>query len=331
MRRLKLAVTGTLGVLGRHLISRLDAEEACRRLVLLDLEPAAQPPKKARFYRVDLTEPRSSQRLADALERERVDAVVHLAFLQHPIRTAEYAHELEALGTLHLLNALTRHARSGAPVPLVVGSSTLVYGARPQNPGLLREDAPLAGRLDDPLIGEKITAERHAQAYQRATGAAVTILRMAPLLSPGSRTILGRYLSLPAAPTILGFNPMLQTLDPSDAVEALWRAIERAAELGGRGPLAIYNVCANGTLPLHAAIRLCGRPSVPLLRFAAGALVDALFRGGLGIAPSAHLDYLQYACVADGERAAAELGFAPRKSTRDCVNDLACTLLRDAA
>lgn len=331
MRRLKVAVTGTLGVLGRHLLRRLDAEDACRRVVLLDLVPPSQPFKKARYYRVDLTEPRSSERIAGALERERVDAVVHLAFLQHPVRNAAYAHELESLGTLHLLNALTRLARSGAPVHLLVGSSTLVYGARPENPGLLREDAPLAGRLDYALIGEKIAAERQVHAFHRKDGAAATILRTAPLLSPGLRTIVGRYLSLPAAPTILGFNPMIQTLDVSDAVEAVYRAIERAADVGGRGPLAVYNLCGSGALPLHAAIRLCGRRSIPLLRFAAAAMVDALFQAGLAMAPSPHLDYLQYGCVADGERAAAELGFVPRKSTRDCVNDLARTLLRDAA
>ncbi|MBI2964513.1 MAG: NAD-dependent epimerase/dehydratase family protein [Deltaproteobacteria bacterium] len=331
MRRLKVAVTGTLGVLGRHLLSRLDAEDACRQLVLLDLVPPPHPPRKACFCRVDLTEPRSSQRIADALERERVDVVVHLAFLQHPVRTAGYAHELEALGTQHLLNALSRLARGAAPVPLVVGSSTLVYGARPENPAQLREDAPLRGRPGYPLVGEKIAAERHVRAFQRASGTAVTILRMAPLLSPGVRTIVGRYLSLPAVPTLLGFNPMLQTLAVADAVEALGRALERAADGGGRGALEVYNVCGSDVLPLHAAIRLCGRRSVPLLRFAAGAMVDALFQAGLAIAPSAHFDYLQYGCVADGERAVAELGFVPRKSTRDCVNDLAHTLLRAAA
>ena len=54
-------------------------------------------------------------------------------------------------------------------------------------------------------------------------------------------------------------------------------------------------------------------------------------RKGLAIAPSAHLDYLQYPCVADGERARSELGFIPRQSTRDCMTGFARTRLRDAA
>lgn len=179
MRRLKVAVTGTLGVLGRHLLSRLEAEDACRRVVLLDLVPPLHPPGKARFCRVDLTETRSSQRIADALERERVDVLVHLAFLQHSTRTAGCAHELEALGTLHLLNALGRLARGGAPVPLVVGSSTLVYGARPENAGLLREDAPLRGCLDYSLVGEKIGFVPRGSTLDCVNDLAHTLLRAA--------------------------------------------------------------------------------------------------------------------------------------------------------
>jgi len=331
MRRLKIAVTGTRGLLGSRLLARLAAAESCRRLVLLDLVPPAEPLDKARFYRVDLTEPAASERIADALDRERVDVVVHLAFLQHPIRTPHYAHELEALGTLQLLHAIRRIARTGEPPHLVLGSSTLVYGAKSTNPAFLREDAPLAAARSYPLVGEKIDAERQLAALQKETGIATTVLRLAPLLSAGARTLAGRYFSLPAVPTILGFNPMVQLLALQDGVEALARAIDRAGACGSRGESAVVNVCASGVVPLHTAIRLCGRRAVPLVRFAANGMVDALFQAGLAIAPSAHLDYLQHPCIADGERAAGVLGFRPTFSTRDCLADFARTMLRDAA
>jgi UDP-glucose 4-epimerase len=278
-----------------------------------------------------LTEPAASERIADALDRERVDVVVHLAFLQHPIRTPGYAHELEALGTLQLLHAIRRIARTGAPPHLVLGSSTLVYGARSTNPAFLREDAPLAAARNYPLVGEKIDAERELRRVQEETGIAATVLRFAPLLSAGARTLAGRYFSLPAAPTILGFNPMMQLLSVDDGVEALALAVDRAGTLGGRGPGAVFNICAGGVVPLHTAIRLCGRRAVPLVRFAANGMVDALFSTGLAIAPSAHLDYLQHPCVADGERAARELGFTPRVSTRHCLAEFARTILPVAA
>ena len=331
MRRIKIALTGTLGVLGSQLVRRLEADESCRRLVLLDLAPPPRELKKARYYRVDLTEPSASARLAEALDRERADVVVHLAFLQHPTRNPGYAHELESLGTKHLLHALTRLGRAGVAPHLVLGSSTLTYGARPEHPIFLSEETPLAGRRDYSLVSEKIDVERQVERHHEAAGGAVTVLRTALILSPGVRTIASRYLALPAVPTILGFNPMVQTIALADAVEAFRAAIHRALAIGGKGPLRAFNVCADGAVPLHAAIRLCGRRTVPLLRFAASGMIDALFQSGLAIAPSAHLDYLQYPCVADGERARVELGFAPRSSTRDTLVALGRTRLQDAA
>ena len=331
MRRFRIALTGTLGVLGDQLARLLDADESCGRLVLLDLVPPPRELRKARYYRVDLTQSTASARIAEALDREHVDAVVHLAFFQHPTRNPADTHELESLGTMFLLHALASLGRAGGAVHLVLGSSTLVYGARPRRPASLCEETPLVGDPEYPLVGGKIDAERQAVRYHEAEGGAITILRMAPILSPRARTLAGRYLKLPAVPTIVGFDPMMQTLALTDAVEALRIAIHRGLAIGGKGPLRAFNICGEGAVPLHAAIRLCGRRPFPLLRFAAARLLDALFPLGLAIAPSPHLDYLQFPCVADGERARVELGFAPRHSTRDTLVDYARAPLRDAA
>jgi len=331
VHRLKVALTGTHGVLGSCLAKRLDREAGCRRVILLDLVPPAKPIRKAVFYRVDLTEPAASVRIAEALDRERPEVVVHLAFLQHPTRNPGYEHELESLGTMHLLHALTQLAQSGHAPHLILGGSTLVYGARAENPNFLDEEAPLAGRRDYPLVGEKIDVERQARRFHESTHAPLTVLRMAPLLAPGVRTIASRYLSLAAVPTLLGFNPMVQTLAVEDAGDVLLAAVRRTETLERKAPAGVYNVCASGAVPLHTVIRLCGRRNLPIPGFAAGAMMDALFFAGLAIAPSAHLDYLRYPCVVDGERARAELGFTPKQSTRDTVASFAKTLLRDAA
>jgi UDP-glucose 4-epimerase len=312
MGRLRVALTGTRGVVGSLLGERLDADERCRRLVLLDLAPPKRRLRKAAFYRVDLTEPRSSLQLSEVFAREEPDVVVHLAFLQHPIRNPTYEHELESIGTGHLLRALEAVPRRTA---LVVSSSTLVYGARPDNPNFLSEDAPLRGRPDYPLVGEKIDAERQVASFRERTGLPVVVLRTAPLLGPVP-SLAARYLSLPAVPTVLGFNPLIQCLHPDDAVEAYRLAIERAAVEGASGT---YNIVARGVLPLLAAIRLAGRRNLPLPGFAAAALLDTLFQAGAAIAPAAHLDYLRYLCLGDPSRAATELGFQARYSTRDAV------------
>jgi UDP-glucose 4-epimerase len=331
MRRLKIALTGARGILGGHLAPLLSRDAGCRRLILLDLVPPAKKLKKAVFYRVDLTEPTASARIADAFEREQPDVVVHLAFLQHPTRNPGYQHELESLGTMHLLHSLTQLVQSGHAPHLILGSSTLVYGARAENPNFLREDAPLAGRRDYSLVGEKIAAERQVRDFHESLNAPVTILRTAPLIAPGVRTLASRYLSLGAVPTALGFNPMMQALALEDALEAFLLAIRRTETLEQNAPAGAYNICGSGVLPLHTAIRLCGRRNLPLPAFAAAAMMDALFAAGLAISPSPNLDYLRYSCVADGERARNDLAFVPKQSSRDAVASFARTLLRDAA
>lgn len=327
MRRLKIALTGTRGVIGGVLASRLDDDEGCRRLVLLDLVPPKKKLRKAAFYRVDLTDPMASNRIADALRREEPDVLVHLAFLQNPIRNVAYEHDLESVGTMHLLHALADAARGGRGPRLVLASSTMVYGARPDNPNFIVEEAPLRGRPGYALVSEKIDAERQVERFGRAAGVPVIVLRTAPILGAGLRTLASRYLSLPAVPTVLGFNPLIQFLHPDDAVEAFLLAI---GKLAGEERPGTYNVASKGVLPLLAAIRGVGRRNVPLPSFAAYAMVDTLFQAGAAIAPGAHLDYLRYLCIADGSRA-AELGFAPQHSTKDAVAAFARSRLRDAA
>lgn len=328
MRRLKIAVTGTHGLIGSLLMRRLEVSDFCRRIVLLDLVPPRRKLRKAVFYRIDLTDPLASNRIAEALDREEPDVVVHLAFLQHPIRDAAYEHELESVGTMEILHALGDYARSGGTPRLVMGSSTLLYGARPDNPNFLSEDAPLHGRPGYPFIQEKVDAERQVERFRRASGAPVIVLRTAALLGPGVRTLAGRYFSLPAVPTLLGFNPLIQLLHPQDAVEAFALAVQKVERDGRSG---IYNVAADGDLPLLAAIRLVERRSVPLPAFAAYAVADALFQAGAAIAPGAQFDYLRHLCLGDVARAADELGFHPRQSTRETVQAFARARLKDAA
>jgi UDP-glucose 4-epimerase len=313
MRRLRIALTGTRGVVGNALAAKLCEDEGCRRLILLDLAPPKRALRRAAFYRIDLTDPRASTRIADVIDREEPDVLVHLAFLQNPIRDPSYEHELESVGSMHLLHALVDRPK---PPALLLGSSTLVYGAHPDNPNFLTEDAPLRGRKGYPLVEEKVDVERQVAEFRDTKGVPVVVLRTASLLGPGCPSLAARYFQLRAVPTVLGFNPLIQLLHPDDAVEAYLLALRRLGTNGGSGT---YNVVGRGVLPLLAAVRLAGRRNLPLPGFAAAAMLDTLFQAGAAIAPGAHLDYLRYLCVADGSRAAEELGFTARYSTRDAV------------
>jgi UDP-glucose 4-epimerase len=250
-----------------------------------------------------------------------VDTFVHLGFLASPTRNTSAAHELESVGTLHVL-----HACRERPVrKLIMGSSTQLYGPRFDNPNFLSESHPLRGLSGCPFLSDKIDAEQQVEAYARDHQAAtVTVLRFAPLLGPTVENFVTRWLALGYVPTLLGFDPLVQFVHEVDALAALKLAIDR--DVSG-----VFNIAAEGVLPASTVIKLAGRKNLPLPHFVAERLAALLWLAGLSDVPAPMLEFLRHLCVADGERGRAELGFSPGYTTREAVLEFGATLrLREA-
>src|SRR5262249_36197909 len=147
-----------------------------------------------------------------------------------------------------------------------------------------------------------------------ANGVTVTILRTAPLVGPTVQSYLSRYLARRLVPTIMGFDPLWQFLHEADAIAAFKLAIFRDVP-------GTFNIVGDGVLPLSAVIEPGGRGALPLPLLLATPLVGALWVAQLIEAPPAFLDYLQYICVADGEKAATQMGFRAAYTTREALID----------
>ncbi|MBK7586800.1 MAG: NAD-dependent epimerase/dehydratase family protein [Myxococcales bacterium] len=308
-----VAVTGACSFLGKNLIGLLEEDERVSRIVTLDIDRPATAGQKTRVYDVDLTQPTAEERAAEILAAERVDVLVHLAFLASPTHATAWAHELESVGTMHVLNA----CRRSEVQKLVMWSQTVLYGAHPTNPNFLTERHPLRARRHDPFLADKIEAENEALRFGRpGKGRIATVLRTAPILGPTIRNYLTQYLSRRLVPTLLGFDPLMQFVHEADAVAALKLAVDRDAP-------GVFNIVGDGVLPLSTVVRLAGRVALPLPRPLANPLLRALWLAHLSEAPPALLDYLQYLCVADGALAERGMGFSPVYTTREAVIDFA--------
>jgi UDP-glucose 4-epimerase len=316
-----IAVTGAASFLGRNLIGLLEEDARVRRIVSVDVEAPKTAGQKTRIYDVDLTKASAQDRVGEIFAAEGVDTVVHLAFLSSPTHAVAWAHELESVGTMHVLNA----SRRANVRKIVMRSHTLLYGAHPTNPNYLSESHPLRARPSEPFLADKIEAEQSVLRYADAgKGRIVTVLRTAPVLGPTVQSYLTRYLGRRVVPTILGFDPLWQLLHEADAVAAFKLAIDRDAP-------GVFNVVGDGVLPLSTIIKLAGRIALPVPRFVANPLVAILWIGQLTESPATLLDYLQYLCAADGERAKRVLGFSPAYTTREALLDFASAQhLRDA-
>jgi UDP-glucose 4-epimerase len=313
-----VAVTGTSSFVGQNLLGLLDDDPAIDRVVAIDVKPPSTG-KKTRFYEVDLTQPAAEARLAEILAAERVRTLVHLAFHTSPSHATAYAHELESIGTMHLLVA----ARQARVRKVVMGSLTLLYGAHPSNPNFIGEHQPLRAPKREPFFADKIEAEAELGRFAERSEALVTVLRTALILGPTVKSFLTRYLARRLVMTMMGFDPLLQFVHEIDVLAAFKLAVDR--DLPGT-----FNVCGDGVLPLSTVIKLAGRVAFPVPHPLAEPINTVAWMAQLAPVPSTFLPYLRFLCVADGARARDVMGFRPAHTTREALTDfVSAQRLRD--
>jgi UDP-glucose 4-epimerase len=305
-----VAVTGAASFLGKNLIGLLEEDDRVGKIVAIDLTTPSTAGEKTRAYEIDLTQPVAEERAAEILLSERVDCLLHLAFLGSPTHARGWAHEFESVGTMRLLNA----ARQASVGKLVMWSQTLLYGALPTNPNFLSERHPLRAPSSEPFFADKIEAEGEANRFAQRTGNLVTILRTAPVVGPTVRNYLSRYLARRFVPVMMGFDPLWQFLHEADAIAAFKLAVFRDVP-------GTFNIVGDGVLPLSTVIKLAGRIAMPVPHPLLPPLASTLWLAQLADAPPAFLDYLRYICVADGEKAATEMGFRAAYTTREALID----------
>jgi len=315
-----IALTGAASFLGANLIGLFEEDDRVQRIVALDIKTPATAGQKTRAYDLDLTQPTAEARMAEILAAERADTLLHAAFLASPTHAAAWAHELESVGTMHVMVA----ARQAQVRKLVLWSQTLLYGAHPSNPNFLSERHPLRASANEPFFADKIEAEGEAQRFaQRSSGAVVTILRTAPILGPTVDNYVTRYLSRRLVPTMLGFDPLVQFVHEVDAIAAFKLAVDRDVP-------GVFNIVGEGVLPLSTVIKLAGRIALPVPHPLAEPLTAIGWVAQLADAPPVFLKYLRFLCVADGQKAWDTMGFRPAYTTREELLDfVSAQRLRD--
>lgn len=314
-------MTGACTYLGGELLRRLEEDSRYSRVLALDIRPPACAGNKIEFIKLDLTQPTVDSELATILQRHQVDTFVHGAFLSHPTHSSEWAHELEDVGTMHVLNACA----GVEPRRFVLISTTLVYGAHPKNPNFLTEDAELRGHRDSRFVNDKVRAERQVQRYAvEHPNVEVCILRFAPILGPTVSNMYTRFFRRPVAPVMMGHDPLMQFVHEQDAAFALCKAVESHAT-------GAFNIVGKGVLPYTTVLALLGRVPVPMPQLVARQVSKLLWATQLVGSPPSFLDFLLYLCVADGRRAKAELGFAPRLSIKRTILDFLGVAPEDGA
>jgi UDP-glucose 4-epimerase len=200
---------------------------------------------------------------------------------------------------------------------VVLKSSTAVYGARPSNPAFLTEDRSLRGSRRYGYARDLGEIEKFSNGYRhRVPDIVLTILRFASTIGPTVHSPMTQFLREPLAPSLLGFDPLMQLVHEDDVVDGLLYAVLRDAP-------GVFNVAAEDVLPLNKIRGLTGK--APLVVFHPIAYWGFSLLGSRAAWVDQSLpmdpDYLRYPWVADLTRMREELGFEPRYSAEDALGE----------
>jgi UDP-glucose 4-epimerase len=205
---------------------------------------------------------------------------------------------VETIGSLHVM-----HACAAAKVKrLVVASSTMLYGPRPDNPNFLSESHPLRGHPDAHCVRNRAEMEHLLAEWRlRHPDTEVTVLRPCWVMGPSVWNRLSRYLSLPVVPMLLGYDPLIQFVHEEDCLHAFERATREPHP-------GVYNVVGRGVAPLSTLLRFAGKRILPLPSAILYRMAYYPSQAQTGDPPAAFYDYLRWLWVADGSRGFAAFG-----------------------
>lgn len=223
-----VAVTGAASGVGQLLATSLTQSPDVRKVIAVDERRGEIPGVTWRV--LDIRDPVMVDRLSD------VDVVVHLAVDTDLDADPRGRSARNVRGTQTVLTA----AAAANVSRVVLCTSAMVYGALPDNPVPLPDDAPLRAVPDGALLGDLLEIERLAERTPRShPGVHVTVVRPAALVGPGIDTVLTRHFEAPRLLVVKGSEPCWQFCHVDDLVSALEHAVlgrvEGAVTVGSDG------------------------------------------------------------------------------------------------
>lgn len=198
---------------------------------------------------------------------------------------------------------------------LIVVTSAQVFGAHPDNPVPLPDDAPLRAAADGGMVGDLMDVEQLVTVAREVhPGLQVTVVRPAALVGDGVDTVITRHFEAPRLLTVRRARPAWQFCHVDDLGSAV-----AAVAAHGLGPEV--TVGSEGHLSEVDVERLTGMRRVEVSLAVAQGTADRLHRVGVLPTPSSDLLFVVHPwAVSSGALRAS--GWEPAYDNDTCLGVL---------
>jgi UDP-glucose 4-epimerase len=313
---MKIVVTGATGNVGTSTIQALSESPEVDEVVGLARRRPTWNPPKTRWVETDILEPG----LADAFRG--ADAVIHLAWAIQPSRDEETLDRINVEGSRRVFEAA-----AAARVPkLVYASSVGAYSEGPKDREV-PESWPTTGTPSSFYSRHKVAVERLLDRFEKEH-LETSVVRLRPaLIFKGDaaeeirRLFIGPFLPsflvrsnlVPALPRLQGLR--FQAVHSADVGRAYLRAT--LADVQGA-----FNIAAEPVLDPERLAEVLDARTFPLPTAVVRGLADLSWRLRLQPTPPGWLDMALNVPLMSSQRARTELGWEPRFSAVEAVEEL---------
>ena len=283
-RRPVVAVTGAASGIGRAFLARVASSAEFRRVVAID-------DHRGDVSERDLAGARHPGSAAWRTGSPTSTSLVHLGM--RPVAVDSDPGGAGAPTTCAAPQTVLTACAAARVRRVVLVTSAMVYGAAPDNPVPLPEDAPVAAEPTPASSATILEIEALARRSPRShPGLEVTVLRPAALVGPGVDTVVTRHFEAPRLLTVKGCSPRWQFCHVDDLVSAL--------ELAALGTVSgVVAVGCDGWLEMEQVEEISGLRRLELPAGLTFGTAQRLHRLGFTPAPATDLHYVVYPWVVD--------------------------------
>jgi nucleoside-diphosphate-sugar epimerase len=321
-----IAVTGAASPVGRavlrHLLSRMGEPESKggglrpQQVVAIDAADRTDPDRMATdradgvlWRHADIASPEVADSLAGA------DVVLHLAAADDLGTVLGQPATERRVRAVRAAQAVTTAAAAVGAQRLIVVTSAMVFGARPDNPLPLPDDGSHRADPDDGLIGDLLEVERVLERTPRVhPGLSLTVIRPAALVGPGVDTAVTRHFEAPRLLVLRGAGTRWQFCHVDDLAAAIGTALEQGLD-------GWLTVGSTDSLTEQDVERLSGMRRLEVPAGLAFSTAERLHRVGVLPTPASELAFVVHPWVI-GSTTLSAAGWVPAHDNESCLRVL---------